>query len=121
MRQAALFHVGGWVDARPGLGAIAKALPAGWKAERYFYSDKNPKFKTPPPNEKNVLAALNAGAGLVVHVGHGSEHTWHGCFSVGSLEQVKNADRLPIRGKIGQHGRSPDRLNDIGPIAFRNR
>src|ERR1022692_1767933 len=41
MRKAALFHVGGWVDARSRLNGLAKNLPAGWKAERFFYSDKN--------------------------------------------------------------------------------
>ncbi len=101
MRQAALFHVGGWVDARSRLDGIAKNLPAGWKAERHFYSDGNAKFKTPAPDEKNVLAALNSGAGLVVHVGHGSENSWAGCFSVGSLARVKNADRLPVMISVG--------------------
>ncbi len=101
MRQAALFHVSGWVDARPRLDGLARGLPAGWKAARHFYSDNNPKFKTPQPNEKNLLAALNGGAGLVVHVGHGSSDSWAGCFSVGSLERVKNADRLPIMISVG--------------------
>jgi len=44
MRQAALFHVGGWVDARPRLDGIAKGLPRGWTAERFFYSNNNPQL-----------------------------------------------------------------------------
>jgi hypothetical protein len=101
MRQAAIYHVRGWVDARPRLEAVVKSLPAGWKAERNFYTDKNPNYKTSPPTEKNLLATLNAGASLVVHVGHGSESTWHGCFSVASLDKVKNADRLPLMISVG--------------------
>jgi hypothetical protein len=101
LRQAALFHVGGWVDARPRLDRIAGELPAGWKADRHFYGDKSSKYKTPPPNEANVLAALNRGTSLMIHVGHGSEHTWHGCFTVGSLERVNNADRLPVMISVG--------------------
>jgi hypothetical protein len=101
LRHAGLFHVGGWVDARPRLDRIGQELPAGWKAERHFYADRNPKFKTPPPDERHVLDVLNRGAGLVVHVGHGSSDTWHGCFSVGSLERVKNADRLPVMISVG--------------------
>ncbi len=101
LRRAALFHVGGWVDARPRIDGLARGLPHGWTADRHFYRDNNPKFKTPPADEKNLLAILDRGAGLVVHVGHGSEKTWHGCFSVGSLSRIKNADRLPVMISIG--------------------
>jgi hypothetical protein len=101
LRQAAIFHVGGWVDARPRLEGLAKSMPRGWKTERFFYADGNPKFKTPPADEKNVLAVLNRGAGLVVHVGHGSETTWHGCFAANRIGFVKNPDRLPIMISVG--------------------
>jgi Peptidase family C25 len=63
MRQAALFHVGGWVDARPRLDGIARGLPAGWKAERHFYSDNNPKFKTPPPTRRTCWPCSTAAPG----------------------------------------------------------
>jgi hypothetical protein len=96
LRQANLFHVGGWVDARNRMDRLGDGLPAGWKADRYFFRDQNPKYKTPPPDEKNLLAALNAGTGLVIHAGHGSENTWEGVCSVASLKRVKNADRLPV-------------------------
>ena len=99
--KAELFHVSGWVDSRSRLDGLGTGLAHGWSAERHFYSDANPKYKTPPPNEANLLAALNRGSGLVVHVGHGTENTWEGCFSVGSLNRVKNADRLPIMISIG--------------------
>ncbi|QVL34095.1 hypothetical protein KIH39_09360 [Telmatocola sphagniphila] len=101
LHKMGLFHVGGWVDARNQLEKIASEMPMAWKAERYFFSNDNPKFKTLPPNEKNVLALLNEGSSLVVHAGHGSENTWEGCFSVGSLARVKNSDRLPIMISVG--------------------
>ena len=101
MREAALFHVAGWVDARGRLDRLSGKLPSSWKVDKYFFTDKNAKFKTLPPDEKNVLAVLNKGAGLVVHVGHGSEHAWDGCFSILSLKKVNNADRLPVMLSVG--------------------
>jgi hypothetical protein len=101
LRRAAFFHVGGWVDARDRVDRLAGNLPAGWQAERFFYHDQNPKFNTPAPDEKNALTTLNDGAGLIVHFGHGSDHTWEGCFSTNSLKKVKNADRLPVMLSVG--------------------
>jgi Peptidase family C25 len=101
LRRADVFHVAGWVDARDRLDRLADGLPSGWKTDRYFFRDRNPKHQTSAPDRKNLLAALNAGAGLVVHAGHGSEKTWEGCFSVADLDQVKNADRLPVLVSAG--------------------
>ena len=101
MRKAAFFHVAGWVDARKQLDSLATDLPPGWKGERHFYSDGNPKFNTPPPTEENVIASLNSGACLAVHAGHGTDNTWEGCFSLNSLKRVKNADRLPVMFSVG--------------------
>ena len=61
LRQAALFHVGGWVDARGRIDGLAKKMPDGWKADRYFFDAGDGKFSTPPPDKKHVLAALNQG------------------------------------------------------------
>jgi hypothetical protein len=101
LRQAALFHVGGWVDARDRLSKLVTGLPKGWKSDTYLYADGNPGFKTAPPDEPHVLGVLNKGVLLMMHAGHGSEMSWHGCFSVGSLKQVHNADRLPIMFSVG--------------------
>jgi peptidase C25-like protein len=101
LRKVAFFHPGGWVDARSRIEGIASQMPAGWKSERFLFSDGNANFKTPAPDEKNVVSKLNEGECLVVHVGHGSENTWHGCFGVNSLKQVKNADRLPVMISTG--------------------
>jgi hypothetical protein len=100
-RHAGVFHVGGWVDARSRMDKLADTLPHGWKTDRHFFHDQNPKYQTPPPDEKNLLATLNAGAVLIVHAGHGTENSWHDCFSVGSLSKLKNADRLPVMVSAG--------------------
>ncbi len=96
-----VFHVAGWVDARDRLSNLTHNLPPGWKAERYLFRDGNKKFQTPAPDEKNVLAALNQGQGLILHAGHGNENAWEGCFSVAALGRVKNADRLPVLVSAG--------------------
>jgi hypothetical protein len=99
LRQAALFHVGGWIDDRKRLDDWARKMPAGWKTDRYFF-DGGP-FKTPPPDEKHLIAALNEGAALAVHVGHGSDASWDGCLSAEDAGKFKNADRLPVMISAG--------------------
>ncbi len=101
LRKAGLFHVGGWVDARRRLDGLVKKMPDGWKTDPYFFDAGDGKYPTPPPDGKRLLAALNKGESLVVHVGHGSENTWEGCFSVKDLGKVKNADRLPVMFSAG--------------------
>ena len=101
LRRADLFHPAGWVDARGRLDGLARKMPAGWTADRYFFGDGDDKFKTPPPDEKDVVAALNEGAALAVHVGHGSDTVWERCFSVRDIAKLKNADRLPVMLSVG--------------------
>ena len=62
LRRAEFFHVAGWIDARDRLNGLAGKMPAGWSPDRYFFSDANKKYKTPAPDEKHLLAALNRGA-----------------------------------------------------------
>jgi Peptidase family C25 len=100
-RRAGVFHVAGWVDARGRMDKLSDSLSLGWQVDRHFFTDKNPKYKTPAPNEANLVALLNAGAGLIVHAGHGSDMSWEGCFSVGSLAKVKNANHLPVMISAG--------------------
>ena len=101
LRRAEFFHVGGWVDARARLDGLAQKMPAGWEADRNFFRDGNANFKTPPPDEKRLLEALNKGTALAVHVGHGSDASWDGCFSIDNLAKLKNADRLPVLFSAG--------------------
>lgn len=100
-RNAALFAVGGWVDMRGQMETNANTLAQHWNVAKYFYADKARDDKTPPPNEPNLLAVLNAGVGLVLHAGHGNDDVWEGCCNVKNLPQVKNADRLPIMVSAG--------------------
>jgi hypothetical protein len=97
MRDVCLFNVAGWVDARDLLHRIAGGLPRGYRAEEYYFQDQNPNFKTAQPDTEHILEALDRGAGLCLHVGHGSETTWEGsALSRKNVKQIKNADRLPV-------------------------
>jgi hypothetical protein len=101
LKRAAFFAVGGWVDVRGQMDGWAKELAPTWAVERRFYADGTNRFRTPPPVEKELQALLNKGVGLVIHTGHGSDYTWHGCFSPNTLNQVKNSDRLPVMISAG--------------------
>lgn len=69
-------HADGWVDARERLNADLVPLEAaGWRVQRAIYGDE-----ASAPTPERVLAALLEGVDLAVHVGHGSEETWHGCL-----------------------------------------
>jgi hypothetical protein len=94
--KLAIFHPGGWVDARGRLSALAETFPDTWKSKRFLYPDGKGPAGPEDPTQANVVAAMNSGIGLILHAGHGSEATWHGCFSIKALAQVKNADRLPV-------------------------
>jgi hypothetical protein len=99
--RAAVFVVGGWVDARGRVNHMVDALAANWSIEKRFYSDGNPTFDTPPPDETQLLELLNGGVGLVIHAGHGSDLAWEQCFSVQSFDRLHNADRLPVMISAG--------------------
>jgi hypothetical protein len=97
----ALFAVGGWVDSRPVMDRIAATQPGQRTVEKRYYADKARDDKTPPPDRAHLLSILNAGVGLVLHTGHGTDTEWQGCFGVGDLAQVRNPDRLPIMMSAG--------------------
>lgn len=99
--RVGLISVGGWVDSRGVLDRVAASMPESWKIEKQYYSDGKKKPSTPPPSEKEVLGLLNAGIDLVVHTGHGSDTSWEGCFFLKHLDQVKNAERLPVMISAG--------------------
>lgn len=99
--RAVVLMVGGWVDARARLDALANDLAANWSVEKRFYADGNPQFQTPPPDETQLLEILNGGAGLVVHAGHGNDMAWEQCFSANALGKLTNGDRLPVMISAG--------------------
>jgi len=103
LRRAALVAVGGWVDARGRMDRWGARLQPGWTIEKRYYADGSPnkKSSTPPPDERQLLALLGDGVGLVIHTGHGTDMSWQGCFSVRSLDRLANADRLPVMISAG--------------------
>lgn len=75
-RSALLVHAGEWVDERPRLGARADELSAaGWQVTRQFFGTEA------APAPERILSAVEAGAGLVLHAGHGFAAGWHLCVA----------------------------------------
>jgi hypothetical protein len=101
LRRADFFNVEKYVDARDRMTGWAAKMPPGWTVGRYFYQDDKKPYQTPPPDEAHVVASLNQGTALAVHVGHGSDHSWFRSFSTGSLKKLRDADRLPVMLSVG--------------------
>jgi hypothetical protein len=91
--KAALFMVQGWIDAREALDGFGTRLAAtnAWDISRFFYRDAQARWNSEPPSEKAALEALNGGARLVLHAGHGNDDVWEGCLSVGTIERLTNS------------------------------
>ncbi|MDB5353106.1 MAG: Peptidase family [Planctomycetota bacterium] len=93
VRKAAYFSVGGWVDSRGMMDRLARTLPKGWSADERFYGRRGSNA----PDESGLVSIMNDGVSLIFHAGHGSDDSWEGCTSLGSLlPKLTNADRLPI-------------------------
>jgi hypothetical protein len=110
LQRAALLNVEGFEDYRARLDRVAHSLPRGWKAEEFFYQDKDPRFETAMPDPLEILDLLNRGTTLVAHVGHGGSRVWEPpqdrrkvgpVFGVNSIKHLTNADRLPVFFSIG--------------------
>lgn len=95
-QRAAFVAVGGWVDSRALMSRLAAVLTNRWKVEERFYADAGAPAVTPPPNHEQVRALFNTGVDLVVHTGHGAADAWEQCLSVGDLDRITNAARLPV-------------------------
>lgn len=100
LRRAGFVCTDGWVDARGALDDLAKRLPAGWRSERRYYPGEGWK-EVAPPTEKEIEGLLNEGLGFVGHAGHGSDDSWAGCFSLATLDRLKNAECLPVMVSCG--------------------
>jgi hypothetical protein len=100
-RQADFFNTAGYRDVRDQMSAWGRQLPGGWTCGRYFFSDDKKPYHTPPPDEAHVIEALNSGAAVIAHVGHGSDTHWAGSISVRGARKLKNADRLPVVISVG--------------------
>ena len=74
--SALAVHADGWVDARPLVERLCDGLAgAGFAVERQLYGGAGGT-----PTTASVRAALLARPGLALHVGHGSNETWHQCL-----------------------------------------
>ena len=112
MRATAVFvAVGGWIENRPTMDAWGPYLPAGWGLDKLYWRAEgevpappdapHPMPNYPPPTEANVVQAMNDGAGLIVHSGHGWDDGWAESLTAGALPNIQNADRLPIMMSAG--------------------
>ena len=95
LHRAAFFAVGGWVDSRGLMAGLADKITNAWSVEKCFYSDSRQQ-NSPPPDHNQLRAVFNRGVGLVVHTGHGASDQWEQCFSLGDLNRITNAGRLPV-------------------------
>lgn len=87
--RALLIHAPDWIDARARFGGLGDLLHgAGWSLDRMFYGDAATE-----PDPSRVRDALLGGAELALHVGHGSDDSWHLCL--GEAERVALAAAPP--------------------------
>jgi hypothetical protein len=69
-------HAAEWVDVRPQIERLCDGLAAaGFAVERQLYGGADGR-----PTTASVRATLLARPGLALHVGHGSNETWHLCL-----------------------------------------
>jgi hypothetical protein len=93
--RAAFFHVE-CGDNRERMNNWAQNLPPGWMASQFFFKDRDADYHTPPPDEKHAIEALNQGAVLAFHIGHGWEGGWAGSLTARGAAKLKDEDRLPV-------------------------
>jgi hypothetical protein len=94
-RNAAFFVVEGWVDGRGAMDAAAGSLNGRYTIKRHYYGGG------PPPNEEQVRSVLRSGAGVVFHVGHGSDSDWQNCTSLSAMLKTRNFESLPVMISAG--------------------
>lgn len=96
VQRIALISVAGWVDTRNAMEKMSSGLSPEWIIEKRYFSDKKKQYKTPPPTAKEVVLLLNKGVNVICHAGHGKDLLWDRSFALKHLDQVHNADNLPI-------------------------
>lgn len=101
LKRAVFCHVHGWIDARGALDRAITRLPKSYRAERLFFKDAARDDKTAAPIEAEILKSVNAGAGLVFHIGHGNDDQWAECFNVASIPKLTNTAAPAIMMSIG--------------------
>ena len=84
--RALVVHADGWVDARPRMEGWAAALEgASFEVERQLYGVEG------VPSPAGVLASLRAGVELALHVGHGTNESWHACLGPAQRDALASA------------------------------
>jgi hypothetical protein len=91
-----LFAVGGWVDMRGRMDDCARSLDERWGVTKFYYGARRRDDGTPPPSQENVIAALNGGADVIFHAGHGTDDRWEQSFDIRALGKVHNARQLAV-------------------------
>lgn len=91
IRRACFVAVPGWVDTRDQMNMWADLLPKGWSGSKLFGRGGDGSY-----GEAGVVSALDAGASLVCHAGHGQDDRWEQSLSVSAIAALNNNDRLPI-------------------------
>jgi len=94
--HAGFVATGGWVDSRQLMDQLAGKLAGAWQPEKLYFADASRPAATPPPDHQQVCRLLNEGVSLLVHTGHGAPDGWDQCFSIGDLDRITNALRLPV-------------------------
>jgi hypothetical protein len=73
--RALVLYADGWVDQRERLEQEGLRLErAGFEVERQVYGSES------APTPQTVLRSLLGGVDLALHVGHGTNETWHACL-----------------------------------------
>lgn len=87
--SSAFLVVGGWVDSRTQFSKFSDKF-SQWSPQKFYYGSKE------PASAANVIKLMNQGTRVIFHSGHGETTGWDQSFGLRHLDQVKNADKLPI-------------------------
>ncbi len=107
--RAGLVAVGGWIENRGMMDAVAGSLPRSWGIEKRYWGMEHgsaapaggnsaaaPAAPALGPEEKNIVDLMNDGVLVLLHSGHGADDLWAESISTHSITKLHNADRLPI-------------------------
>lgn len=89
---AAFFAVGGWVDVRERVRAMASAIDGRCTTRVHLHDSEG----VAPPTEAAMRDAIAGGARFLLHTGHGQPWGYEGCLSLATLDGVAQPAALPI-------------------------
>ena len=109
---AAFIACGGWIENRGMMDANADAMKGAAAIEKRYFRNGRRDDGTPPPGAAEVIDLMNAGARFIFHSGHGTDNGWHESLHRNHLDQLDNAEHLPI---VMSAGCSTARFASCGP------